>query len=130
MTLSVHSLEKSFDFYKQTLGFKPIMRSNKSAYFLAGDLWFCIEEDPETRQGPLPEYTHIAFTISKNDYKEIAEKIRKSEVKIFKENVSEGESLYFLDPNGHKLDSHVGDWKTRLKQYQGREDIEIFPVEY
>lgn len=24
-------------------------------------------------------------------------------------------TLYFLDPDGHKLELHVGDWKTRIE---------------
>ncbi|MEC9283324.1 MAG: VOC family protein, partial [Bdellovibrionota bacterium] len=44
ITLSVRDLEESFLFYKDTLGFKPLLRRVKSVYFLAGDLWFCIEE--------------------------------------------------------------------------------------
>lgn len=33
---------------------------------------------------------------------------------LFKENASPGESLYFLDPDGHKLEIHIGNWKTRI----------------
>lgn len=33
---------------------------------------------------------------------------------LFKENTSPGKSLYFLDLDGHKLEIHVGDWKTRI----------------
>jgi hypothetical protein len=33
-----------------------------------------------------------------------------------RQNLSEGDSLYFLDPDGHKLEAHVGDLKSRLAQ--------------
>jgi hypothetical protein len=102
------------------------MRRQKSAYFLAGDLWFCIEEDPTARAQCLPEYTHIAFSVSQNDFQTIANKIRAANTSIFKENKSEGDSIYFLDPTGHKLEIHVGNWKSRLEAYRGMVDTEFF----
>ena len=41
-------------------------------------------------------------------------KIIASGAHIFKENTSPGKSLYFLDPDGHKLEIHVGNWKARV----------------
>ena len=41
-------------------------------------------------------------------------KIIASGAHIFKENTSPGKSLYFLDPDGHKLEIHVGDWQSRM----------------
>lgn len=58
ITLSVRDLDESFQFYSQTLGFKPLMRHSKGAYFLAGELWFCLEADSETRSSELAEYTY------------------------------------------------------------------------
>lgn len=118
VNLSVRSLSESFEFYRDVLGFKPLMKNQKSAYFLAGDLWFCIEEDPQTRSQALPEYTHIAFSVAHADFPELAERIRRSGAKVFKENKSEGDSLYFVDPSGHKLEVHVGDWKSRMAEYR------------
>lgn len=123
ITFSVSNLQKSFAFYKEVLDFKPLMQNAKSAYFLAGDLWFCLEEEAQVRQQELSEYTHLAFSVEASDFTKLSEKIIKSGTKIFKENKSEGLSLYFLDPDGHKLEIHVGDWQTRIKSYKSRIDL-------
>lgn len=130
ITLSVRSLTDSFSFYQDVLGFKPLMRKKKSAYFLAGDFWFCIEEDPFTRGMELGEYTHIAFSVDQKNFAELSQKIRLSGARIFKENKSEGDSLYFLDPNGHKLEIHVGDWQSRLAAYRNDPETEFFQVDH
>lgn len=114
ITIAVKDLERSFRFYKEVLEFKPLMKQPKGAYFLAGDFWFCLDLDATTRIGPLPEYTHFAFSVSRENFEVLSAQIRKSGSRIWKENVSEGESIYFLDPDGHKLEAHVGSWKTRI----------------
>lgn len=126
ITLSVKSLSESFIFYRDVLGFKPLLKNNKSAYFLVGDLWFCIEEDASVRANELPEYTHIAFSVDQRDFDVIQDKMDAYQVKRFKENKSEGDSIYFVDPNGHKLEIHVGSWKTRVKSYLGDPKCEFF----
>ncbi len=40
ITLAISDLDKSFEFYTEILGFKPLAkRKNKSAYLLAGEIW-------------------------------------------------------------------------------------------
>ncbi len=67
ITIAVKNLEKLFQFYKEVLGFKPLMKHSKGAYF--------------------------------------------------------------LDPDGHKLEIHVGDWKTRIESFKKKSwnsSIELF----
>lgn len=131
ITIAVRNLEESFSFYKDILGFQPLMRHSKGAYFLAGNFWVCLDLDPTTRKEPLPEYTHFAFSIDEKDFNSMNERLLKADVKKWKENVSEGDSLYFLDPNGHKLEIHVGDWKSRIesiKKNPWNDSIELFDL--
>ncbi len=113
-TIAVKDLDVSFSFYKDVLGLRPLMKHEKGAYFLAGDSWFCLDLDPSTRTEPLAEYTHIAFGVLPEDFRAVAEKVLSHGAEIWKENRSEGQSIYFLDPNGHKLEIHVGNWRTRI----------------
>lgn len=112
ITLAIKNLNKSFTFYANVLGFKPLVRWDKGAYFLAGDFWFCLNVDANQR--PTPCYTHYAFTVTQEQFDEMSKAIIQSSIKIFKENTSPDDSLYFLDPDGHKLEIHVGNWQSRL----------------
>jgi catechol 2,3-dioxygenase-like lactoylglutathione lyase family enzyme len=121
LTLSVHDLERSFAFYRDVLGFRPLARWRKGAYFIANEeTWICLALDQATRTAPAPEYTHVAFSVSQADFAAVVARIRAAGASEWKDNSSEGESLYFLDPNGHKLEVHVGDWRSRLEACRAR----------
>ena len=114
ITLAVRDLDRSFRFYVETLGTKPLARWSRGAYLLAGDLRLCLTLDGRMRSSPPPEYSHIAFSVPAARFDDAAARIRASGVTIWQDNRSEGASLYFLDPDGHKLEIHAGDWRTRL----------------
>jgi catechol 2,3-dioxygenase-like lactoylglutathione lyase family enzyme len=129
ITLAVRDVEPSFRFYVETLGSKPLARWSKGAYLLVGDVWLCLSVDEQTRSSALPEYSHIAFGVPAAAFDHAAERIRASGAAIWKENESEGSSLYFVDPDGHKLEIHVGDWQTRLaamKEHPWEPNIKYF----
>lgn len=120
ITLAVRDIEESFVFYKNVLGLKPLVKWNQGAYFLIDQknttdarFWFCLNVDKNSN--PSASYTHYAFTVAKKDFSEMAQRIVTSGATIFKENTSPGKSLYFLDPDGHKLEIHVGDWQKRIE---------------
>lgn len=114
LTLAVNDLEESFTFYKDILGLKPIQKSRKSAYFLAGDLWIAIVEDACCRSGALPEYTHFSLNVLPENFNTLKTLLQQSGVVEWKENTSEGYSYYFLDPDGHKLEIHSSGLDARI----------------
>ncbi len=124
ITLAVSDLERSFQFYREVLQFKPQCKWSKGAYFLVGDLWFCLNVDPS--RVPQIDYTHYAFSVSESDFPEMEQRILASGAKVFQENKSPGKSLYFLDPDGHKLEIHAGTLQDRLHTMREKSDVEFF----
>ncbi len=112
ITLAVQDIARSFTFYQEILGLKPLCKWDKGAYFLVGEFWFCLNVDEKREKNPC--YTHYAFSVDLKDFAAMAERIKRAGVIIFKNNISEGKSLYFLDPDGHKLEIHVGGWQERI----------------
>jgi catechol 2,3-dioxygenase-like lactoylglutathione lyase family enzyme len=127
ITLSVRDMAASLRFYGDVLGLRLVARWPRGAYFSAGHLWLALILDAQARGGPVPEYTHVAFTVAPRDFDALAARIRSAGATIWQENRSEGESLYFLDPTGHKLEIHASDLATRLRSARERpwEGLEI-----
>ncbi|AFY34826.1 fosfomycin resistance glutathione transferase [Calothrix sp. PCC 7507] len=126
ITLSVSDLEKSFEFYTKVLGCQAIAKWKRGAYLLAADLWLCLSLDEYTRQSPADEYTHIAFSVPEEGFLEYSDRLIALGVKQWKQNTSEGDSLYILDPDHHKLELHIGSLTSRIaatrkNPYEGME---------
>jgi catechol 2,3-dioxygenase-like lactoylglutathione lyase family enzyme len=124
ITFAVTDLDRSFQFYRDVLEFKPLCKWSKGAYFLVGDLWFCLNVDE--KRVPQADYTHYAFSVSEKDFAAMEEKILTAGVTIFQENKSPGQSLYFLDPDGHRLEIHIGNWQDRLETMRTQSNVEFF----
>lgn len=116
LTLAVRDIERSTVFYRQLLGFHLLASWDAGAYLSLGDLWLCLSLDALKREGPAPGYTHYAFSISQGNLENLRERLRDHGIREWQQNRSEGDSLYFLDPDGHQLEAHVGDLRSRLAQ--------------
>jgi len=86
-----------------------------------GYLWGCLSLDKVNIK---QDYTHYASTLSEHRLAHFREKLRAANIVEWKENKSEGASIYFLDPDGHRLEVHSGSLQTRLqackeKPYEG-----------
>lgn len=117
LTLSVRELERSIAFYRDTLALRLHARWDRGAYLSAGDLWLCLSLDGQADSATLasPTYTHYAFSISPADFAPFAARLRAAHVSEWQRNSSAGDSLYFLDPDGHRLEAHAGNLAQRLK---------------
>jgi catechol 2,3-dioxygenase-like lactoylglutathione lyase family enzyme len=111
LTIAVSNLEQSLLFYNGLLGMQAHVRWDKGAYLSLGDLWLCLFCDEVS---PAKDYSHIALDIAEEDFPAFAAKLRQAGVKEWKQNKSEGYSLYVLDPDGHQLEVHSGDLQSRL----------------
>lgn len=126
LTLAVRDVNRSFDFYTRLLGFIPHARWQNGAYLSLGELWLCLSWDSSRATDTPGDYTHYAFSVTEENFAPTALRLRQAGVKEWKSNRSEGESLYFLDPDGHQLEIHSGDLASRLaacraQPYQGME---------
>ncbi|MFM2657541.1 fosfomycin resistance glutathione transferase [Vibrio owensii] len=123
ITIAVSDLERSLYFYINALGFKGHVKWKQGAYLSLGDLWLCLSVDKPDEK---TDYSHIAFSISQQDFTDFSHKLIKLDIAQWKENASEGDSLYLLDPDGHKLEIHSGDLYSRLEsiKHQPYEGLE------
>jgi catechol 2,3-dioxygenase-like lactoylglutathione lyase family enzyme len=115
IALAVNDLETSYTFYVDVLGCRPVAKWPQGAYLLAGSIWLGLVKDENVIEKPLPEYTHLCFSVEPKKFEHLAGKIKAAGSEIWQENTTEGESLYFLDPNGHKLEIHATGLKQRLE---------------
>ena len=116
LTLAVSDIASSIGFYHHLLGLPLHARWDNGAYLRCGDLWLCLSLDAQRRYIAPQEsdYTHYAFSIDENDFATFVARLTQAGITSWKENRSEGESFYFLDPDGHKLELHVGSLAARL----------------
>ncbi|WP_281269100.1 VOC family protein [Thalassotalea euphylliae] len=115
--------DRSLRFYTEVLGMKGEVKWNTGAYTTLDSLWFCLSLG-EVK--PSKDYSHIAFTIATDKFDVFRQLITKHNMKQWQDNTSEGNSLYILDPDGHKLEIHCGNLTSRLlslkrSPYQGLE---------
>lgn len=116
LTLAVLDVDRSVAFYRSLLGFRLHATWRAGAYLSLGELWLCLSLDATRSATPVSNYTHYAFSIAPELFDDFRERLRDRQVVEWRQNRSEGDSLYFLDPDGHQLEVHVGDLESRLAQ--------------
>jgi len=119
ITLTVTKLDRSILFYQEILGMTAEVQWNTGAYLSTPGIWLCLSIG---QSKPSTDYSHIAFSINQADMNSLSDRFQA--LTQWQENSSEGNSIYIKDPDGHKLELHIGDLKTRLeslkeKPYEG-----------
>ena len=114
ITWSVADVEAEVAFLVDVLGCVVVAGWPKGAYLLAGDTWLAVTEGADDVRGD-SDYSHIAFAIGADDVAAVRSRLAASGAKTWQDNWTEGDSIYFTDPAGHRLEVHVTDLVQRLR---------------
>lgn len=122
VVLYVSNLSRSADFYRDTLGFREIVRGSGVAAFSSGRthhelLLLEIGGEPVPSSRPRPGLYHIGFKVgdAPEDLQRVYHELKEKSVAI----VGTGDhtvthSLYILDPDGNELELYADvsdEWK-------------------
>ncbi|MGV2927090.1 metallothiol transferase FosB [Macrococcus capreoli] len=122
ITFSVANLERSIYFYQNILEGKLLMKGRTSAYLDIGGMWIALNVETDVQRFEInPTYTHIAFSIDEQDFSYWKEKFEKENVNLLESRARSKEdklSIYFTDPDGHRLELHTGTIEDRLQYYK------------
>jgi len=112
ITLATTDLPRAIAFYTDALGLTLEHEWKQGAHLSAGNLWLCLSVEDHVSNAT--DYTHVAFDVKAEDFAKTCTRLIKHGVKSWKTNRSEGDSFYFSDPDGHRLELHAGDLASRL----------------
>lgn len=123
LTLAVTDLDRSLSFYVDLLKFKAEARWDRGAYLSLGELWLCLSRGEVDARA---DASHVAFGVEAADFEPLRRRLLATGVESWRRNRSEGHSFYFMDPDGHRLEIHVGNLESRLaflrnEPYEGME---------
>lgn len=93
------------------------------------ELWIALNQEGVSRDLSDRTYTHIAFTIDKEDLELLEIKLKSLDVEVLPGRVRgerDKNSNYFLDPDGHMFEFHTGTLQDRLDYYKEEKDYIIF----
>ncbi|MBW5444480.1 metallothiol transferase FosB [Cohnella sp. CFH 77786] len=129
---SVSDLDRSIAFYREVFGAKLLVRGRKLAYFDLNGLWLALNQEDIDRSRAVRSYTHIAFTISDEDYQPLLDRLKQAQAEILPgrpRDERDKRSIYFRDPDGHLFEFHTGSLQDRLDYYRSAKDHMVFHTE-
>ncbi|MES5812671.1 FosB/FosD family fosfomycin resistance bacillithiol transferase [Mammaliicoccus sciuri] len=127
---SVSNLNESIYFYKDILCGDLLLIGETTAYFDIGGLWVALNEEKDIPRNEIQySYTHTAFTIDESEYNSWYRWLKKNNVNILEgrtRDVRDKKSIYFIDPDGHKLELHTGTLENRMNYYKDTKPHMVF----
>ncbi|MGX9668089.1 metallothiol transferase FosB [Staphylococcus shinii] len=122
ITYSVSDINKSTAFYQDILKAEILVESDETVYFTLGGLWLALNEEKDIPRNEIQYlYTHMAFTIDEHTFDEWYQWLKDNDVNILEgrnRDIRDKKSIYFTDPDWHKLELHTGTLQDRLDYYK------------
>jgi len=112
-SLPVTDLERSAKFYSELLGMKIVQKTPRMVFLKCGGDFLILAKGNMPVKYDSPEDTpvHHAFKVAPEDFEPAMEFLKRQGVKLFnfedrRDGVFYGRQVYFLDPDGNKLEIH------------------------
>lgn len=119
---SVSDLDRSIKFYQEVMGGQLLAEGRTTAYFDIGGVWVALNLQNDIPRNQLAlSNTHMAFSIDESEFGDWYDKLHRHNVNILEgrpRDVRDKQSIYFTDPDGHKLEVHTGTLQNRLDYYK------------
>lgn len=119
---SVSDLNTSIQFYKDILHGDLLVSDRTTAYLTIGHTWIALNQEKNIPRNEISHsYTHIAFSIDEEDFQQWIQWLKENQVNILKgrpRDIKDKKSIYFTDPDGHKIELHTGTLKDRMEYYK------------